>query len=69
MAVAGWNKEVPVTVLTPHGVGGLYEESMMNLAQVLTIGKARLIKKPGNLDAERIIEVDDEAIKVSFGIR
>jgi mRNA interferase MazF len=61
-------KKYPVTVLIPRGTGGLKENSMVNLAQVLTIDKGRLVKKLGRLEENKIGEVD-EAIKVSLGIR
>jgi mRNA-degrading endonuclease toxin of MazEF toxin-antitoxin module len=41
---------------------------MVNLAQVLTIDKGRLVKKLGRLEENKIGEVD-EAIRVSLGIR
>lgn len=61
-------KKYPVTVLITQGTGGLKENSMVNLAQVLTIDKGRLIKKLGRLEEDKMSEVD-EAIKVSLGIR
>lgn len=38
----------------------------INLAQMLTIDKRRLLKKIGSIKAERIHEVD-EALKISLG--
>lgn len=61
-------KKYPVTVLIPEGKGGLKENSMVNLAQLLTIDKGRLIKKLGYLGGERMAEVD-EAIRISLGIK
>jgi len=61
-------KKYPVTVLTATGEGGLKESSMVNMAQVLTIDKGRLIKKLGHLGKDKMDEVD-EAIKVSLGLQ
>jgi mRNA interferase MazF len=52
----------------PGGKGGLKENSMVNLAQILTIDKERLIKKLGDLDKEKMAGVD-EAIGTSLGIK
>lgn len=60
-------KKYPVTVLIPEGKGGLKENSMVNLAQLLTVDKGRLTKKLGYLGEERMLEVD-EAIRISLGI-
>jgi mRNA interferase MazF len=40
---------------------------MVNLAQILTIDKGRLIKKLGHVGDDKMKEID-EAIKVSLGI-
>ena len=61
-------KKYPVTVLISKGKGGLKENSMVNLAQVITVDKARLIKKLGQLGEDKTVEVD-EAIKISLGIQ
>jgi mRNA interferase MazF len=66
-AVTTTIKKYPVTVLIDQGEGGLKERSMVNLAQVLTIDKGRLIKKLGKLEEDKMREVD-EAIKISLGI-
>src|SRR3990170_5882266 len=60
-------KKYPVTVLIPGRKGGLKENSMVNLAQILTVDKERLTNKLGNLGEERMAEVD-EAISISMGI-
>ena len=60
-------KKYPVTVLIPAGEGGLQENSMVNLAQLLTIDKGRLTKKLGYLGEQKMTEVD-EAIRISLGI-
>lgn len=61
-------KKYPVTVMIEEGKAGLKKNSMVNLAQIITIDKSRLIKKMGNLEENKIQEVD-EAIKVSLGFR
>ena len=60
-------KKFPVTVLVPKGKGGLKEESMINLAHIITIDKGRLLKKAGHLEEDKIAEVN-EAIKISLGV-
>lgn len=66
-AITSTIKKYPVTVVVPRGKGGLKEESMINLAQILTIDKGRLIRKIGQIEKEKIVEVD-EAIKISLGV-
>jgi mRNA interferase MazF len=66
-AITSTIKKYPVTVVVPRGKGGLKEESMINLAQILTIDKGRLIRKMGQIEKEKIVEVDD-AIKISLGV-
>ena len=61
-------KKYPVTVLITPEESGLKESSMINLAQVLTIDKGRLIKKLGQLGENKMQEVD-EAIRISLGIK
>ena len=60
-------KKYPVSVLLDRREGGLKEPSMINLAQILTIDKGRLIKKLGNIGTTKLSEVD-EAIGVSLGL-
>ena len=60
-------KKYPVTVLLAQGKGGLKQSSMVNLAQILTIDKGRLIKKLGHVGDDKMKEID-EAMKVSLGI-
>jgi len=55
-------------VLIEKGKGGLKKNSMVNLAQMITIDKSRLIKKLGKLEKNRIQEVD-EAMKLSLGLK
>jgi len=66
-AVTTTIKKYPVTVTVPRGKSGLKEESMVNLAQMLTVAKERLIKRVGTLDKDKMLEVD-EAIKISLGV-
>jgi mRNA interferase MazF len=66
-AITSTIKKYPVTVVVPRAKGGLKEESMINLAQILTIDKGRLIRKIGQIEKEKIVEVD-EAIKISLGV-
>jgi len=66
-AITSTIKKYPVTVVVPRGKGGLKEESMINLTQILTIDKGRLIRKIGQIEKEKIVEVD-EAIKISLGV-
>jgi mRNA interferase MazF len=61
-------KKYPVTVVIPRGMGGLKEASMINLAQILTLDKKRLLKRLGSVGEEKMAEVD-EAIKVSLGVK
>jgi mRNA interferase MazF len=61
-------KKYPVTVLLAQGKGGLKQSSMVNLAQILTVDKARLIKRMGYVGDDKIEEIN-EAIKVSLGIQ
>lgn len=61
-------KRYPVIVLISQREGGLKESSTVNLAQILTIDKGRLIKRLGQLGDDKMHEVD-EAIKVSLGIK
>lgn len=61
-------KKYPVTVLAGKRDGGLKEDSMINLAQILTIDKNRLIKRLGQISEDRMKEVD-EAAAVSLGLK
>ena len=60
-------RKYPVTVIIPNRAGGLKETSMVNLAQILTTDKGRLIKKLGSLEKDKMDEVD-VALKISLGI-
>lgn len=68
-AITATIKKYPVTVvLDEHDGGGLKKQSMVNMTQILTIDKERLMKKLGHLKAEKISEVD-EAIKNSLDLK
>ena len=56
-AITATIKKYPVTVFIPKGKGGLKEESMINMAQIITIGKGRPLRKLGRLGEEKIMEV------------
>jgi mRNA interferase MazF len=58
-------KIYPVTVFMSAKTFGLSKDSMVNLAQLLTVDKSRLMKRIGALSAELINRVD-EAIKISL---
>ena len=66
-AIASTLKKYPITVMLDQRTTGLRAKSMVNLAQILTIDKSRLIKKTGNVGIDKMREVD-EAIKVSLGL-
>jgi mRNA interferase MazF len=66
-AVTSTIKIYPVTVSLKKGEGGLPRPSMVNLAQLLTIDRARLQRRVGMLSAERIALVD-AAIRVSLDV-
>lgn len=60
-------KEFPVTVVVAFGEGGLRQKSMVNLAQLLTVDKARLQNRLGSLSGSTMHRVD-EAIRVSLDV-
>jgi mRNA interferase MazF len=64
-AITSTIKRYPVTVLVSKGRSGFKEDSMVNLAQMLTIDKERLIRNVGTLEIDKMNEVD-EAIKISL---
>ena len=57
----------PVTTLLPAKSCGLPRESMVNLAQLLTIDRTRLIRKVGALDPAMLKSVD-QALRVSLAL-
>ncbi len=66
-AITSTVKKYPVTVILDQRTAGLKTKSMVNLAQILTLDKGRLIQKIGTVGADKMREVD-EAIKVSLGL-
>jgi mRNA interferase MazF len=66
-AVTTAARTYPVTVPLGKGEGGLARDSMVNLAQILTLDKSRLKQKLGTLSPDRL-EAVDAAIQVSLGI-
>jgi mRNA interferase MazF len=60
-------KPYPFTVKVAAKESGLPKESMVNLAVIMTIDKARLTEKCGELSEAKMNEVN-EAIKVSLGM-
>ncbi len=66
-AITSTIKEFPVTVVLSPGEGGLKQRSMINLAQLLTIDKARLQKRLGHL-SDPVMEQVNEAVRVSLDV-
>jgi mRNA interferase MazF len=66
-AITSTLQKYPVTVLLNRNEAGLKKPSMVNLAQMLTIDKSRLMKRLGTLKAEKVEEVD-AAIRISLGV-
>jgi len=60
-------KPYPVTVVVSGGTSGLAHESMVNLAQLLTIDKQRLMRRLGRLEPELRAAVD-QALRVSLAL-
>jgi len=60
-------KIYPITVFLPAKIAGLRQDSMVNLAQLLTVDKSRLIKKTGTLAAD-LIEQINNAIRISLEV-
>jgi mRNA interferase MazF len=67
IAITSTIKKYPVTVLLDHNTEGLDRPSMANCAQLLTIDKARLIKKFGQVDEKKLKEIND-ALKISLAL-
>lgn len=61
-------KIYPVSVALKKGEGGLKETSMVNLAQILTIDKARLERRLGALSPKTMERVDN-AVRISLGVQ
>jgi mRNA interferase MazF len=66
-AVSSSIRLYPVTVLLEKGTAGLQKDSIINLAQLLTLDKARLIKNLGHLDSQKLM-VLDQALAISVGL-
>jgi mRNA interferase MazF len=60
-------KRYPVTVVLDRHEGGLKQPSMVNLAQILTLDKTRLMKKLGAVSQARLAEVN-AALLLSLGL-
>jgi mRNA interferase MazF len=60
-------KPYPVTVVLRKGEGGLPQPSMVNLAQLLTLDKSRLLRRLGALSSERMEQVNT-AIRISLDV-
>ncbi len=60
-------KLYPVTVLLSKGSAGLGKDSMINLAQLLTVDKTRLIKRLGELDANQLAQTN-QALRISLSL-
>jgi mRNA interferase MazF len=60
-------KIYPVTVFLKAKSAGLSENSMINLAQILTVDKSRLHKKLGQLTGKQMAKVD-KALRISLGL-
>lgn len=60
-------KSYPVTLVLEKGDGGLPQRSMINLAQILTLDKKRLIRKISSLPEDKLAHLD-RAIAISLGL-
>jgi mRNA interferase MazF len=60
-------KPYPVTVVIQARTCGLPHDSMVNMAQVLTVDKARLIRKLGELTPDQLAAVN-RALRVSLDL-
>lgn len=60
-------KPYPVTVVIGARTCGLLHDSMVNMAQVLTVDKGRLIRKLGGLTPEQLAAVN-RALHVSLDL-
>jgi mRNA interferase MazF len=60
-------KPYPVTVVLDQGEGGLKRRSMVNLAQLLTVDRARLKRRLGSIRAQSQAAVD-QAIRISLDV-
>lgn len=60
-------RKYPVTVVLDRHEGGLGQPSMVNLSQILTVDKRRLMKKLGTISSARLAEVD-AALTISLDL-
>ncbi len=60
-------KTYPVTVVLDRHEGGLSQQSMVNLAQILTVDKQRLMKRLGAVSQARLGEIN-AALLISLGL-
>lgn len=60
-------RRYPVTVFIPARTCGLPQDSMVNLAQVQTLDKARLMRRLGRLTPDLLSAVD-RALGISLGL-
>lgn len=61
-------KKYPFHVHLMPEESGLNEPSVVKLEHIMTIDKSRLIKKIGNVNVEKIREIE-RAIHISFGLQ
>jgi len=66
-AITSTVRPYPVTVHLKGGEGGLAQESMVNLAQLLTADKQRLVRRLGSLPSSRMQQVE-AALRISLGL-
>ncbi len=67
-AITATIKPYPVTVVLEKGEGGLPRRFMVNLAQILTLDKARLQRRLGTVSQDYMARVND-AIRVSLDVQ
>lgn len=67
-AITATLKKYPVMAALDGHEAGLKEPAMVNLTQILTIDKNRLLKKIGALKKEKLDEVN-EALRVSLDLK
>jgi mRNA interferase MazF len=66
-AVSTRGRPFPIVVALPASESGLARRSFVNLAQILTVDKSRLLTKTGRLRGARMAEVD-RALAISLGL-
>jgi mRNA interferase MazF len=60
-------REYPFIVAVSASESGLTQESFINLSQILTVDKSRLVRKSGQLHQRKMSQVES-AIRVSLGL-